>query len=139
MFSFSFEVLISALEKNFLQCVELSLLLQVKISHVLLLPWLHVCCLPCNHCSNWTWVVEEILAFGNRLRSTYCREFNYLKLCRPAHFVRTTQLCIIETAVHCSDQFLRSLPRSARARVDGSPTTGSESSRTSSNATRKLT
>ena len=21
------------------------------------------CCLPCNHCSNWTWVVEEILAF----------------------------------------------------------------------------
>ena len=25
------------------------------------------CCLPCNHCSNWTWVVEEILVFGNRL------------------------------------------------------------------------
>ena len=22
--------------------------------------------LSCNHCSNWTWVVEEILAFGNR-------------------------------------------------------------------------
>ena len=21
------------------------------------------CCLPCNHCSNWTWVVVEILAF----------------------------------------------------------------------------
>ena len=21
------------------------------------------CCLPCNHWSNWTWVVEEILAF----------------------------------------------------------------------------
>ena len=20
-------------------------------------------CLPCNHCSNWTWVVEEMLAF----------------------------------------------------------------------------
>ena len=38
------------------------------------------CCLPCNHCSNWTWVVEEILAFGTRLRSTHCREFNYLKL-----------------------------------------------------------
>ena len=35
------------------------------------------CCLPCNHCSNWTWVVEEILAFGARLRSTHCREFNY--------------------------------------------------------------
>ena len=52
------------------------------------------CCLPCNHCSNWTWVVEEILAFffGTRLRSTHCREFNYLKLCKPAYFVRTTQL-----------------------------------------------
>ena len=22
------------------------------------------CCLPCNHCSIWTWVVEEILAYG---------------------------------------------------------------------------
>ena len=40
------------------------------------------CCLPCNHCSNWTWVVEEISAFGNMLRSTHCMEFNYLKLCR---------------------------------------------------------
>ena len=39
-------------------------------------------CLPCNHCSNWTWVVEEILAFGTRLRSTHCSEFYYLKLCR---------------------------------------------------------
>ena len=32
------------------------------------------CCLPCNHCSNFTWVVEEILAYGNRLRSTPCRD-----------------------------------------------------------------
>ena len=32
-------------------------------------------CLPCNHCSNWTWVVEEILPYGNRLRFTQCREF----------------------------------------------------------------
>ena len=38
------------------------------------------------------WVVEEILGFGTRLRSTHCREFNYLKLCRPDYFVRTTQL-----------------------------------------------
>ena len=30
------------------------------------------CCLQCNHCSKWTWVVEEIFAFGNRLRSTHC-------------------------------------------------------------------
>ena len=36
--------------------------------------------------------VEEILAFGTRLHSTHCREFNYLKLCSPAYFVRTTQL-----------------------------------------------
>ena len=42
------------------------------------------CSLPCNNCSKWTWVVEEILAFGTRLRSTHCWEFNYLKLCRPA-------------------------------------------------------
>ena len=48
-------------------------------------------CLPCNHCSNWTWVVKEILAFSTRLRSTHCRKFNYLKLGRPAYFVRTTQ------------------------------------------------
>ena len=24
------------------------------------------CCLPCYNCSNWTWVVEEILAYGDR-------------------------------------------------------------------------
>ena len=35
-------------------------------------------CLPCNHCSNWTWVVEEILAFGTRLRSTHCREIEWM-------------------------------------------------------------
>ena len=39
-----------------------------------------------------TWVVEEILAYDNRLRSTHCREFHYMKLCRPAYFVGTTQL-----------------------------------------------
>ena len=33
------------------------------------------CCLLCNHCNNWTWVVEVFLAFGTRLRSTHCREF----------------------------------------------------------------
>jgi len=53
--------------------------------------WSCCCCLPYNHCSNWTWVVKEILAFGIRLRSTHCRDFNYLKLCRPAYFVRTTK------------------------------------------------
>ena len=29
----------------------------------MLSPLVCCCCLPCNHCSNWTWVVEEILAF----------------------------------------------------------------------------
>ena len=30
------------------------------------------CCLPCNRCSNQTWVVEDILAFfSNRLESTH--------------------------------------------------------------------
>ena len=43
----------------------------------------------CNHCRNWTWVVEEILVCGNnRLCSTQCREFPYMKLCRPAYSVR---------------------------------------------------
>ena len=54
------------------------------------------CCLLCNHCSNWTWVVEEIFAFGTRLRSTHFREFNYLKLCRPAYLVTTAQLLSIQ-------------------------------------------
>ena len=38
-----------------------------------------------------TLVVKDILAFGNRLRSTHYREFLYMKLCRPAYFVRTTK------------------------------------------------
>ena len=53
------------------------------------------CCLPCNNCSNYTWVVEEILAFSNRLRSTHCREILYMKLCMPAYYVITTQLLFI--------------------------------------------
>ena len=36
------------------------------------------CCLPFNHCSNSTLVVEEILANGDRPRSTHCREFHDL-------------------------------------------------------------
>ena len=33
--------------------------------HILFIPdwiWICCCCLPCNHFSNWTWVVEEIFA-----------------------------------------------------------------------------
>ena len=52
-----------------------------------------------NHCSIWTWVVKEILTFfGRRLRSTYCREFLHMKLCRPAYFFRTTQFKSVSKA-----------------------------------------
>ena len=44
------------------------------------------CYLPCNHRSRYTWVVEEMWIYSNRLRSTRCREFFLLKLCRPACF-----------------------------------------------------
>ena len=45
-------------------------------SHSGRLGWFFCCCrlLPCNHCSNWTWVLEEISAYGSKLRSTHCRE-----------------------------------------------------------------
>ena len=35
------------------------------------------CCLPCNHCSNWTWVVEEILAFykTSYQNKNFCRGY----------------------------------------------------------------
>ena len=37
------------------------------------------CCLLCDHCSSCTWDVEEILTYGNRLRSTHCRQFLLLE------------------------------------------------------------
>ena len=37
-------------------------------------------------------LLKKFLAYGDTLRSTHCREFHYLKLWRPAYFVRTTQL-----------------------------------------------
>ena len=42
-------------------------------------------CLPCNHCSSWTWIVEEMLADGSRLRSTHFKKFPYFKICSPAY------------------------------------------------------
>ena len=33
------------------------------------------CCLPCNHCSNGHGLLRKFWPFGNRLRSTHCREF----------------------------------------------------------------
>ena len=61
----------------------------------------HICCcsLPFDHHSKLTWVGEIMLTYGNRLRSTHCREFPYLKLCRPADFVRTTQLSYFYNAI----------------------------------------
>ena len=37
-------------------------------------------------------LLKKFGLFGNRLRSTHCREFLYMKQCRPAYFNRTTQL-----------------------------------------------
>ena len=51
------------------------------------------CCLLCEQCiSNLIWVNEEILIYGNRLRSTHCREFPTFSLFKPLHSVRTTQV-----------------------------------------------
>ena len=36
--------------------------------------------------------LKKFWPFGNRLRSIHCREFLYVKLYRPAYFLRTTQL-----------------------------------------------
>ena len=36
-------------------------------------------------------LLNKCWPFGSRLRSTYCREFHDMKLCRPAYFVSTTQ------------------------------------------------
>ena len=44
-------------------------------------------------------LLKKFWPFGNRLRSTHCREFPYLKLCRPADFVRTTQLSYFHNAI----------------------------------------
>ena len=40
------------------------------------LPLRHCCCTKC------TWVVWEVLTFGNRLRSTHDREFHIVNVCR---------------------------------------------------------
>ena len=55
------------------------------------------CCLPSNHCINSTWVVEEILAFGNRLRSTHRRDFNFWNFADPLTFTRLVNRYIKST------------------------------------------
>ena len=50
------------------------------------------CCLPCTIVAIGHGMLKKFWPFGTRLRSTHFREFNYLKLCRPAYFIRTTQL-----------------------------------------------
>ena len=37
-------------------------------------------------------LLKKFWSFGTSLRSTHCREFNHLKLCRPAYLIGTTQL-----------------------------------------------
>ena len=49
-------------------------------------------CLPCNHCSNRAWVVKEILAFGNRLRSTHCRRFPLFETMQSADPLTSLEL-----------------------------------------------
>ena len=49
------------------------------------------CCLPCAHCSNWTWFVAEILAFVNRLRSTHCRLDHVVKETRIQKLEQTVR------------------------------------------------
>ena len=36
-------------------------------------------------------LLKKFWPFGNRLRSRHCSAYLYMKLCRPAYFVRTTQ------------------------------------------------
>ena len=50
------------------------------------------CSLLCDYCNNWTWVVEEILAYGNRLRFRHCREFHYIYIYIHIHTVNMSQL-----------------------------------------------
>ena len=45
-------------------------------------------------------LLKKCWPFGNRLRSTHCREFNYLKLCRPAYFVITNTFNLFSFIVH---------------------------------------
>ena len=40
-------------------------------------------------------VLKKVSPFGNRMRSTHCREFLYMKLCSPAYYARTTQCLVL--------------------------------------------
>ena len=63
------------------QNIDKSLSIQLYLLSTFLI--FYCCCLPCGHCSNWTLVVEEILAFVNRLRFKHRKEFPYLKYSIP--------------------------------------------------------
>ena len=75
-------------------------------------------CYPCNH-SNLTWVVDEILDYGIRLRSMRCKELPFLKLCEPAYFVITNQLfphpggrfCILCHLMHACSSMVQTQTR----------------------------
>ena len=63
-------------------------------THSHMLQWLHgvVVVYHVTIVSIGNGLVKKFWPFGNRLRATHCREFLYMKLCRPAYFVRTTKL-----------------------------------------------
>ena len=67
-------------QNTYNMCIICFFLSQCFLQNFSNISMLYFCCsLPCNHCSNWTWVVEEILAYGNRLRSMHCRKFRCIK------------------------------------------------------------
>ena len=51
-------------QRYFQNQIKLRLISIIRILFILTLPLTFI---PCNHCSNWTWVVENNLVYGNRL------------------------------------------------------------------------
>ena len=74
-----------ALLGNFIRhvCLTEALLwvLCVLAAHVHVVVVYHVTIVAIGHV-----LLKKFWPFGTRLRSTHCREFNFLKLCRPAYF-----------------------------------------------------
>ena len=64
-------------------------LLQVNYLHTLMLDVVDVYHVTIVAMDMGCW--RNFGLFGNKQQSTHCREFLYVKLCRPAYFVKTTQ------------------------------------------------
>ena len=52
------------------------------------------------------WRNFELLSVGTRLRSSHCRIFNYLKLCRPAYFIRSTRVILQRRNQGCGSRHI---------------------------------